>query len=130
MRTEKNITAIGHQLSIRRRCDDIQLLFAKNTKLDLHDIWFQQDGATCHTTRVTFYFRFGTFGLFFVGLCQSSCHTDKPASIDALEDNIVTFIREIPVEILEKVCQNWTKRMDHLKRSRFTLLLLLFSYSS
>ena len=25
---------------------------------------------------------------------------------------------EIPAEILERVCQNTTKRMDHLKRSR------------
>ena len=43
---------------------------------------------------------------------------DKPASIDALEDNTEAFIREKPAEILERVCTNWTKRMDHLKRSR------------
>ena len=30
---------------------------------NLHDIWFQQDGATCHTARET-------FGLLFVGLCK------------------------------------------------------------
>ena len=39
-------------------------------------------------------------------------YTDKPASIDALEANIEAFIREIPAEMLESVCQNWTKRMD------------------
>ena len=44
--------------------------------------------------------------------------TDTPAWNDALENNIEAFIREIPAEILARVCQNWTKRMDHLKRSR------------
>ena len=38
-------------------------------------------------------------------------------SMDALEDNIEAFIREIPTEMLATVCQNWTKWMDHLKRS-------------
>ena len=42
----------------------------------------------------------------------------QPASIDALEHNIEAFIREVPAEMLERVCQNWTKWMDHLKRSR------------
>ena len=41
-------------------------------------------------------------------------YTDKPASIDVLEDNIEAFIREIPAEMLARVCQNWTKRMNHL----------------
>ena len=44
--------------------------------------------------------------------------TDKPASIDALEENIEPFIPELPAEMLERASQNWTKRMDHLKRSR------------
>ena len=33
-------------------------------------------------------------------------YTDKSASIDALEDNIEAFIREIPAEMLARVCQN------------------------
>ena len=40
------------------------------------------------------------------------------AAIDALEDNIEAFICELTAEMLEGVCQNWTKRMQHLKRSR------------
>ena len=34
--------------------------------------------------------------------------------MDALEDNIEAFIREIPVEMLERVCQNWSKWMHYL----------------
>lgn len=41
-----------------------------------------------------------------------------PASIETLKDNIEGLIREIAVEMLEKVCQNWSKQMDHLRRSR------------
>ena len=33
-------------------------------------------------------------------------YTDKSASIDALEDNIEAFIREIPAEMLGRVCQS------------------------
>ena len=54
---------------------------------------------------------------FLWGYIKADVYTDKPC-IDAMEDNIEAFIREIPVEMLERVCQNWTKRMDHLKRSR------------
>ena len=46
---------------------------------------------------------------------KAHVYADKPGLIDALEDNIEAFLREIPIEMLEK---NWTKRMDHLKHSR------------
>ena len=53
---------------------------------------------------------------FLYGYVKAYVYTDKLASIVALEDNIETLIREIPAEMLERVCQNWTKRMDHLSR--------------
>ena len=62
--------------------------------------------------------RFNALDYFLWDYVKAHVYTDKPASIDALEDNIEAFIREIPAEMLERVCQNWTKRMDHLKRSR------------
>ena len=39
---------------------------------------------------------------YFIGV-KAHVNTDKPASIDELEDNIVAFIREIPAEMLERV---------------------------
>ena len=104
---------------------------AKMQELDLHDMWLQQDGATCHTACVKIdlltisrsepvnwpprsydqtpldYFLWGYF--------KAHVYTNKSASIDALEDKIEAFIREISAEMLERVCQNWTKRM---RRSR------------
>ena len=55
---------------------------------------------------------------FLWGYVKAQVYTNKLASIDALEDNIEAFIREIPAEILERVCQNWTKRIGYLRRSR------------
>ena len=97
----------------------------KMQELDFHDMWFQQDGARCHTARVTMDLLRGEFGEHFISRSEpvnwdyvkAHVYTDKHASIDALEDNIEAFIREIPAEMLERVCQN-TKQMDHLKGSR------------
>ena len=49
-------------------------------------------------------------GYFLWGYFKAHVYTDKPASTDALEDNIEAFIPEIPAETLERVCQNWTKK--------------------
>ena len=50
---------------------------------------------------------------FLWGYVTAHIQADKPASIDALEDNIEAFIREIPAEMLDRISQNATKRMDH-----------------
>ena len=38
----------------------------KMQELDLHDMWFQQDGATCHIARVTMSLLRGEFGEHFI----------------------------------------------------------------
>ena len=53
---------------------------------------------------------------FLWGYVKAHVNTDKRAAIDALEDNIEAFVREISAEMLERVCKNWIKRMDHLRR--------------
>ena len=52
------------------------------------------------------------------GYVEAHVYTDNPVSNPALEDNIEAFIRVIPAKMLERVCQNWTKRMDYLRRRR------------
>ena len=44
------------------------------------------------------------FDYFLWGFVKAHVYTDKPASIDALEDNIEAFIRELTAEMLENVC--------------------------
>ena len=73
----------------------------------------RNNGPIERRVRWTFYFTFGVgqlavFRLFLWGYV----YTDKPASIEALEDNFEAFIREIPAEMLEGVRQNWTKRLE------------------
>lgn len=48
---------------------------------------------------------------------KTHVYTDQPASNDALEDNIDKFIRQIAAEMMERVCENWTKWMDELRQS-------------
>lgn len=107
---------------------------------DLDDIWFQQDGATCHTARETMDILKQRFGeqlisrlgpvnwpprscditpldFFLWGYVKSKVFVDKPASIEALEANITRVIREIPPVMFERVIENWNLRMDELRRS-------------
>ena len=93
-------------------------------------MWFQQDGDICHTACGTIDLLRGEFGehfishsgpvnwsprlcdltpldYFLLGYVKAHIYIDKLASIDALEENIEAFLREIPAEMLERVCQNW-----------------------
>ena len=108
---------------------------------DVGDIWFQQDGATAHTARETIALLRNHFGeqiishfgpvnwlprscditpldYFLWGYVKSKVFVDKPATIQDLEANITRVIRQIPVAMLESVIENWTFRMDHVRRSR------------
>ncbi|VVC43567.1 Hypothetical protein CINCED_3A023722 [Cinara cedri] len=90
---------------------------------DLDDIWFQQDGATCHTARETLALlreqfgeqlisRFGpiswparscditTLDFFLRGYVKSKVYITKSTTIDELEANIKHAIDQIPVEML------------------------------
>ena len=103
-------------------------------------MWFQEDGAICSTARITMILLTGEFGEHFIsrsgpvnwlpgscdltplshflwGYVKAQVYTDKPVSIDALAEKTEAFIHEILAEMLEIVCQNWTKRMANLKRS-------------
>ncbi|GFW83549.1 putative DD41D transposase [Trichonephila clavipes] len=68
---------------------------------DVQELWFQQDGATCHTARAT------------IDLLK-----DTPQTLDHLEDNIRRVIADIRPQMLEKVIENWTSRLDYIRASR------------
>ncbi|GFT16343.1 histone-lysine N-methyltransferase SETMAR [Trichonephila clavipes] len=108
---------------------------------DVQELWFQQDGATCHTARATIDLLKDTFGdrlissfgpvnctprscdltlldYFLWGYVKSLVHADKPQTLDHLEDNIHRVIADIRPQILEKVIENWTSRLDYIRASR------------
>ncbi|GFU76015.1 transposable element Tc3 transposase [Trichonephila clavipes] len=102
---------------------------------------FQQDGATCHTARATIDLLKDTFGdrlisrfgpvnwpprscdltpldYFLWGYIKSLVYVDKPQMLDHLEDNIRRVIADIRPQMLEKVIENWTSRLDYIRASR------------
>ncbi|GFV41323.1 DUF4817 domain-containing protein [Trichonephila clavipes] len=105
------------------------------------ELWFQQDGATCHTARATIYLLKDTFGdrpiscfgpvnwplrscdltpldYFLWGYVKSLIHADKLQTLDHLEDNIRRVIADIRPQMLEKVIENWTSRLDYIRANR------------
>ncbi|GFV34231.1 uncharacterized protein TNCV_1154061, partial [Trichonephila clavipes] len=108
---------------------------------DVQELWFQQDGATCHTARATIDLLKDTFGdrlisrfepvnwpprscdltpldYFLWGYVKSLVYADKPQTLDHLEDNIRRVIADIRPKMLEKVIENWTSRLDYIRVSR------------
>ncbi|GFU53806.1 uncharacterized protein TNCV_4254251 [Trichonephila clavipes] len=108
---------------------------------DVQELWFQQDGATCHTARATIDLLKDTFGdrlisrfepvnwpprscdltpldYFLWGYVKSLVYADKPQTLDHLEDNIRRVIADIRPQMLEKVIENWTPRLDYIRASR------------
>ncbi|GFX68256.1 DUF4817 domain-containing protein [Trichonephila clavipes] len=99
-------------------------------------LWFQQDGATCHTARATIINLLkDTFGDRLISRfgpvnwpprsCDSTPldyflwgYADKPQTLDHLEDNIRRVIANIQPQMLEKVIENWTSRFDYIRASR------------
>ncbi|GFV37907.1 DUF4817 domain-containing protein [Trichonephila clavipes] len=102
---------------------------------------FQQDGATCHTARATIDLLKDTFGdrlisrfgpvnwpprscdltpldYFLWGYVKSLVYADKPQTLDRLENNIRRVIADIRPQMLEKVIENWTSRLDYIRASR------------
>ncbi|GFV85997.1 uncharacterized protein TNCV_203771 [Trichonephila clavipes] len=108
---------------------------------DVQELWFQQDGATCHTARATIDLWKDTFGdrlishfgpvdwpprscdltpldYFLWGYVKSLVYADKPQTLDHLEDNIRCVIADIRPQMLEKFIENWTSRLDYIRASR------------
>ncbi|GFX77924.1 uncharacterized protein TNCV_909411 [Trichonephila clavipes] len=108
---------------------------------DVQELWFQQDGATCHTARATIDLLKDTFGdrlisrfgpvnwppiscdltpldYFLWGYVKSLVYAEKPQTLDHLEDNIRHVIADIRPQMLEKVIENWTSRLDYILVSR------------
>ncbi|GFV21998.1 putative DD41D transposase [Trichonephila clavipes] len=98
------------------------------------------DGATCHTARATIDLLKDTFGdrlisrfgpvnwpprscdltpldYFLWGYVKSLVYTDQPQTLDHLEDNIRRVIADIRPQMLEKVIENWTSRLDYIRAS-------------
>ncbi|GFV72336.1 DUF5641 domain-containing protein [Trichonephila clavipes] len=55
---------------------------------------------------------------FLWGYVKSLVYADKPQTLDHLEDNTRRVIADIRPQMLEKVIENWTSRLDYIRVSR------------
>ncbi|GFV18503.1 DUF4817 domain-containing protein [Trichonephila clavipes] len=134
----------GHNVTVngdRYRAMITNFFIPELNNHDVQELWFQQDGATCHTARATIDLLKDTFGdrlisrfgpvnwpprscdltpldYFLWGCVKSLVYADKPQTLDHLEDNIRRVIADIRPQIVEKVIENWTSRLDYIQASR------------
>ncbi|GFW97066.1 uncharacterized protein TNCV_2696881 [Trichonephila clavipes] len=134
----------GHSVTVngdRYRAMVTNFFIPELNNHDIQELWFQQDGATCHTARATIDLLKDTFGdrlisrfgpvnwplrscdltpldYFLWGYVKSLVYADTPQTLDHLEDNIRRIIADIRPQMLEKVIENWTSRLDYIRASR------------
>ena len=118
-----------------------KFLFTKIEKEDNGNIWFQQDGARCHTAEATLdvlrpFFKdriisrradvlwpprscdLTPLDYYIWGALKDKCYADKPETIEALKDNMRQAIGEIQLRTIDNVLENWTDRVGYCMASR------------
>ncbi|GFT70346.1 uncharacterized protein TNCV_2658041 [Trichonephila clavipes] len=134
----------GHNVTVngdRYRAMITNFFIPELNNHDVQELWFQQDGATCHTARATIDLLKDTLGdrlisrfgpvnwpprscdltpldYFLRGYVKSLVYAGKPQTLDHLEDSIRRAIADIRPQMLEKVIENWTSRLDYIQASR------------
>ncbi|GFU64251.1 DUF4817 domain-containing protein [Trichonephila clavipes] len=128
----------GHNVTVngdRYRAMITNFFIPELNNHDIQGLWFQQNGATCHTARATIDLLKDTFGdrlisrfgpvnwpprscdltpldYFLWSYVKPLVYADKPQTLDHLEDNIRRVIADIRPQMLEKVIENgrpyWT----------------------
>ncbi|GFU83727.1 DUF4817 domain-containing protein [Trichonephila clavipes] len=133
----------GHNVTVngdRYRAKFTNLFIPELNNQDVQELCFQQDGATCHTARATIDLLKETFGdrlisrfgpvnwpprscdltpldYFLWSYVKSLVYADKPQTLDHVEDNIRRVIADKRPQMLEKVIENWTSRLDYIRAS-------------
>lgn len=118
-----------------------EFLWPELDNIDITEMWFQQDGAPCHTMNATIEVLHEKFGewlisrkgfvnwpprscdltpcdFFLWGYVKSLVYANSPATLDELEANIRDTIAGITPYILDRVIKNWADRMLSCQRSR------------
>ncbi|GFX11273.1 putative transposable element [Trichonephila clavipes] len=133
----------GHNVTVngdRYRAMITNFFIPELNNQDVQELWFQQDGATCHTARATIDLLKDTFGdrlisrfgpvnwpprscdltpldYFLWGYVKSFVHADKPQTLDHLEDNIRRVMADTRPQMLGKLIENWMSRLDYIRAS-------------
>ena len=129
-----------------------EFLFTKIDEEDIGNIWFQQDGATCHTAEAGLdvlrhvledriisrkacdvwpprSYDLTPLGNYLWRAVKDKCYPDKRETIDALKDIIREPIGEIQLHTIDNMLQNWTDRVGYCIASRGSRLNeIIFPY--
>ena len=134
---EQAVTVNGDRYRVRLNV----FFFTKIQEDDVGNIWFQQDGATCHTAEATLNVLCPVFedsiisrrahvvwpprscdliqlDYYLWGAVKNKFYTDKPETIYALKDNISEAIGGIQLHTSDNVLKNWTDRVSYCMASR------------
>lgn len=118
-----------------------EFVWPKLNELNVNELWFQQDGATSHTSRETIALIATKFGdriisrnsevnwpprscdmtpldYFLWGYLKIKVYVNAPQTIQDLKRNIQAEIEAIDQLLLQKVIENFDVRMLACKRSR------------
>ena len=116
-------------------------LFTKIEEENIGNIWFQQDGLTCHTAEATFdvlrlvfedriislradvvwpprWCNMTPLDYYLWGVIKDKCYTDKSEIINVLKGNIREVIGEIQLHTIDNVLKNWSDRVGYCMASR------------
>ncbi|GFW31334.1 uncharacterized protein TNCV_2664341 [Trichonephila clavipes] len=134
----------GHNVTVngdRYRAMITNFFIPELNNHDVQELWFQQDGATYPTARARIDLLKDTFVVRLISrfgpvnwpprscdltpldyimwvYVKSLVYADKPQTLDHLKDNIRRVIADIRPQMLEKVIENWTSRLDYIRASR------------
>ena len=88
-----------------------KFLLPKIEDKDIGNIWFQQEGATCHTDRIISRravvvwpprnYELTPLNYYLWCTVKYKCYAHKPETIDALKDNIREAIGEIQLHTID-----------------------------
>ena len=129
-----------------------EFLFTKIEEENIGNIWFQQDGTTCHTAEATLdvlrpVFEDRTISrkadvvwprrscdltqldYYLRDAVKDKCSADKQGSNNALKDNIREAIGEIQLHTIDNVLINWNDHVGYYMASRSSHLNeIIFHY--
>lgn len=107
----------------------------RRRRINLNTVWFQQDGATCHTSRAAMEFLRQTFpgrlislrgdvewpprspdlspcDYFLWGYLKARVYINKPRTLEALSETITQEIRAVPRAMLQRSMDNFSQRLQ------------------
>ncbi|XP_053949535.1 uncharacterized protein LOC128857797 [Anastrepha ludens] len=128
-------------ISVRYREMITNFLWPELEDMDVDDMWFQQDGATCHTANETMALLREKFDgriisrcgdvncpprscdltpldFFLWGYLKEKEYVDKPATIQELKNEIIRHVNGIEPQLCLSVIENCDLRMEVCRRSR------------